>query len=138
MDLSDVSDCDFDDQYSAGEVEEDQTQQQQQQQKRRRMRPGRKQKRNAQRRTPQTLFWHSATPSHGVWGGLVQRTEKEQWATIYQRRVQLLALDVDIATHRGMEELEAGAISCFANAATIVHAPGDRGDHTTHSARCTV
>ena len=97
-------------------------------QKRKRMRRGRTQKRNAQRRSPQTLFWHSATSSHGVWGGLVKRTDREKWATIYERRVQLLALDVHIATHRGMEELEAGAISCFANAATIVHAPGDRGD----------
>ena len=95
---------------------------------RKRMRRGRTQKRNAQRRSPQTLFWHSATSSHGVWGGLVKRTDREKWATIYERRVQLLALDVHIATHRGMEELEAGAISCFANAATIVHAPGDRGD----------
>ena len=87
MDLSDVSHCDSDDQHRAGELDEDQTQQEPKEQKRKRMRPGRMQTRNAQRRTPQTLFWHSATPSHGVWGGLVQRTEKEQWATIYQRRV---------------------------------------------------
>ena len=76
MDPSDVSNGDFDEQPSAGEVIKDQTQHQQQQQKRKRMRPGRKQKRNAQRRTPQTLFWHSATPSHGVWGGLPARKRR--------------------------------------------------------------
>ena len=83
------------------EVEEDQTQQQQTQQKRKRMRPGRTQKRNAQRRTPQTLFWHSATTSHGVWGGLVQRTVKRNsgpnLAVRCMHRVSMLLAEGDEA-----------------------------------------
>ena len=94
MDPSDVSDGDLDDESSAGDVEEQEAQEQRTSSKKRKRMRRRTQRRNAQRRAPKTLFWHSATPSHGVWGGLVQRTDEEKWATIYERRVQLLSQGV--------------------------------------------
>ena len=73
-----------------------------------------------------SIYYGMLTYGHRVWGHLVDRVEKETWATLYKRRATLLCLDLDSSKHRGIEELEAGTILCRANALTIAHAPRPR------------
>lgn len=88
-----------------------------------RKRSGKSRRRRNQRGGFTTLFHRGASFAAGVWGGLVRRVVEEQWGTTYQRRCKLMVIDFDQATHRGCDELEAGAVWCKPNAATILHVP---------------
>jgi hypothetical protein len=88
--------------------------------KRKRQR-GRRKPHSARAHDSRSLYYGTMTSGHRVWGHLVSRVETESWGCVGDRRHALLCLDLDATKHRGIEELEAGAILCKANALTVAH-----------------